>query len=122
MFVLGRFYGAVSATSGGVVIRTTALIDITPSVAYRLSFWGRGNCDLICGAISADGESILSRGNPGDITDDNVWVQREFEFTVSEPAIRLAFNCIRGDIPQTLRLDAVSLVPTIDGCPLTVGP
>jgi hypothetical protein len=118
--VQGIYYGQAT-TSAGPLITTTSVINITPNVGYRLSFWARGTCVLFFGATSPSGGTLSSTA-PGDLTDDSVWVAREFVFNVTVPAIRLFFSCSSRSSPlPNLRLDAVSLVPTIGGCPIPVG-
>jgi hypothetical protein len=107
-------------SSLAITFTTTSVIAITSNVAYRLSFWARGTCLLFCGATPPSGDVSLSTAFPGSLADDSTWVKREVEFNVSESDIRLLFGCSSPD-PQTLSLDAVSLVPTTGGCPLPVG-
>jgi hypothetical protein len=105
----------------------TNVIAITPNVAYRLSFWGRGDCRLFCSIRTDRNDFVSDITDIGDagiwLTNDSVWVRRERAFVPTIPAIKLVFGCgsVSRSSPQTLRLDAVSLVPLTGACPLPVG-
>jgi hypothetical protein len=99
----------------------TDVINITPNFAYRVSFWGRGTCRIVCNVRSLTGDDLVF-GSPRSLRDDSIWVQREFIINVEVEAIRLLFGCAGSSPPDPLpilRLDAVSVVPTTD-CPIPV--